>query len=144
MYPGDWQWLDIYANPDSLVRLLIATYNGYVRGWVTINGTTYGPYQFNLSFNETGESQKVRRVSSVLTRNDYLPAKALNNKWRNVYVATPTDMHYFQGADLDPSDSPGNAPHNETKPPGYEGSWISYTTYNQWYNEDVHLNISSF
>jgi len=144
-----WQWQKdsngsyIEYQPGTTLRLLVATYDGYMKAWIkTTADTTLYEFTYNTSVRNDGTGQKARRVSTVLTQDTSKPAKAANNRWRNVLVGTPTDFHSFVTSDLDPNDPPGAAPHNETLPTGNESTWITVNTLNSWYNEDVTINIT--
>ncbi|ADL08941.1 hypothetical protein [Thermosediminibacter oceani] len=130
---SDWQWIPGYTfDPGSTYRLLIAAENGYIKCYVyNASGTLLYSNNFTVSgIRFDGSGQRVRRVSTLLVPSGG-SANVNNNRWITTLVGTPTTFVNATSSNCTAT--------NETNPSGQP--WISVTTFNTYYNENINLDI---
>lgn len=120
----------------STYRLLVATDDNLYKAWLyDATGTQIIYREWRTAVSVDGSNQQARRVTSLFTDSG-TRGYANNNRWREVLVGDTESFHYMKPTDLE-----GGVPVNQTDPPGNEDSWIHADPINEFYNEDISIDI---
>ncbi|SDS43044.1 hypothetical protein SAMN05444162_1459 [Paenibacillaceae bacterium GAS479] len=130
----DWAYTTLRASAGSTYRLMIAAENGKAKCYVyDANNNEIFQQDFNVSpMKLNGSNQRVRRVSALNCADD-AAAAVTDNRWTSTLVATSTSNANATSSNCTAS--------NVTDPSGNQSSWVSVTTYNSYYNENINLDI---
>lgn len=110
---GSSVFMRMYVPKDGELAFYISYSGGNKTFVYSCSGTRYD-----------GSNQKLRRVTSLLVNNTGSYSK--NNKWQNVYIATPSDMHLWGTADTSAVTTT---------------SYVSVVETNKYYNETANINV---
>ncbi|TDA70446.1 MAG: hypothetical protein D9V47_01065 [Clostridia bacterium] len=113
--PGTQVFMRLYVPADNQIAFYISFGSQNTTFTRNLPGTRYD-----------GTGQAFRRLTTLLLNDP--GGYSNNNKWRSVFIATPSDMHLWV-----PSDTAWVGKYPDT-------TRVSINTINQWYDEDISIS----